>query len=546
MSQYLMNIDSTYRDQKQYPLSTEFGVIVNPTPGDHSAGNICAVQNVIYSRFRWEGTQTTTVPGDTITGNFTDFMASVITLDPTNLSPITNFYVGCVMVLDTGASSIIVSYDPDRNTVLLEDPIPIAYYNPSGTGYRIINPSNNYGNDILLLGNNLFVNFSSNNNNALLFLKSGPTNALFVQNVTAGWVRPIDRVIDGGYRVVLFDAPMPSYTNGDLFQVRSRGDVNAFVTTTASTTASIQDLSVSERGGGYAVGDIVDVESITATAVAQYRVLRIDSSGGILDVTLVTPGAGYNQGMYRLVSGINNSAVALVEAVNDAVEVDGAPPSGANYLFYVPTIEPIGRGMLVSTGSVASFIFFDNPSSLVIAPGEPVELLAYNHVPTGLTMPVVSYKQPVCYDVSLIHLILPNQPVYGFNVLPTFFPYLLVELYNTSTTGSNAGVLYSNNPHTEKVTFYCPIGNPKNPVIVSYLVIVSSTQVQVIKWAPTDNFFFRVLLPNGETLRFNFDDDINESAVIARKDREGEFCFWARTTDRRVSATFSFRLKKVV
>ena len=40
MSQYIMNIDSTYRDRKQYQFSTEFGVIVNPTPGYYSAGNI--------------------------------------------------------------------------------------------------------------------------------------------------------------------------------------------------------------------------------------------------------------------------------------------------------------------------------------------------------------------------------------------------------------------------------------------------------------------------------------------------------------------------
>jgi len=40
MSQYILNVDSTYRDQKQYPYSTEFGVVVNPTPFlGHEAGD---------------------------------------------------------------------------------------------------------------------------------------------------------------------------------------------------------------------------------------------------------------------------------------------------------------------------------------------------------------------------------------------------------------------------------------------------------------------------------------------------------------------------
>ena len=48
MTQYLLNIDSTYRDRKLYPLSTEYGVIVNPTPAATSATNIYSVNNIIF------------------------------------------------------------------------------------------------------------------------------------------------------------------------------------------------------------------------------------------------------------------------------------------------------------------------------------------------------------------------------------------------------------------------------------------------------------------------------------------------------------------
>lgn len=546
MSQYIMNIDSTYRDQKQYPLSTEFGVIVNSKPGQFSSGNIFIVENVIYSRFTWNGTTTTTVPNDTIEGDFVDFTSRVVTLDPAHASGALNYYAGCVFYLDSGVSSVIIFYDPDLNTVTLSNPIPLTYYDPSNTKYKIVNPSYNYLNDLLLLGNNRFVNLSNDNVNSLYFLKSGPTNTLFVQNATAGWVLPIDKVLPGAVRMVSFATNMPSYINGDLFQVRASSRIMNYTSTAAATPASIRTLFVSVRGSGYSVGEVVTIQYSGATTPATYLITRVDSDGEILDLVVQDPGAGYIIGLFSIRNpGGNITARGVVEAVSWSVPLTPLPPEGS-FLIYVPTIEPFLRSMFIVEEITGTRVFFSNPLETPIPDDTLVELLPYKTLSTGLNMPLVAHNQAVCYDVSLIHLILPNQPVRGFNVLPTFFPYLMIELYNTSMSGSNAGIIYSNNPNTERVTFYCPIGNPKNPVIVSYLVIVSSTQVQTIKWAPTDNFFFRVILPNGETLRFNFDEDVNESTILSKNvltDNQN-FNFIGQTTDRRVSATFSFRLKR--
>jgi len=547
MSQYIMNIDSTYRDQKQYPLSTEFGVIVNSTPNEYASGNIYTVENIIYSRFTWNGTATTTVPDDTIEGNFTDFTDRVITLDPANASTVLNFYTGCLFILDSGVSSVIRFYDPQKNTIVLENPIPLAFYNPANTGYSIVNPSYNYLNDIVLLGTNVFVNLSANNTASLFFLRSGPTNVLFVQDATAGWILPIDKILPGSFRTATFATDMPSYTNGDIFQVRASPRILLYTTVNDATPSSICSLYVSERGSGYSVGDVVEVVSGTAILLATYRVLAVDQVGGIRDLDILDPGAGYGVGSYVLSDGINTTARVVVDKVSWCVQVDQRPPEGM-YLMYVLTISPFGTAFFCVTAIIGVFIFFTNNSETPIPTNTSIELMRYKGYTTGLRAPVVSYKQPVCYDVSLIHLIIPNQPIYGFDVLPTFFPYIMVELYNTSLPGSNAGILYSNNPNTERVTFYCPIGNPRNPLIVSYLIIVSSTQVQTIKWTPTDNFFFRVLLPNGETLRYTFDQDINESILLHStcQDEKILFYFQEGMTDRRVAATFSFRLKKSI
>jgi hypothetical protein len=546
MSQYILNVDSTYRDQKQYPYSTEFGVIVNPTPGNSAAGNNYSVTNIIYSRFQWPGTTTTTVPNDTVVGNFKDFTTSTIELDPANASPNYNFYFGCQFVLDAnGVGSVILIYNPATNSITLLNPISKAYYDPSNTGYKIINPSNHPRNEILLLGSNLYVNTSNEKQNPILLLKSGPDNSLFVQNVTKGWVLPIHSVL-GNYRIATFAVDMPSYDNGDLFQVRKTSNILQYTTLSNSVCASIETYQIPRSGTGYGIGNVVTVISPSATTPATYTVTAVDCAGCILSLSLIDPGSGYSVGIYTLSSGANSTARLYVESVQSSITVQPSPIIPDTYILYVPSIEPIANAFFTVTSTDNATIFFSASTTIPITANQPVELMVYRTRSTGLTMPLVSYKQPVCYDVSLINLILPNQPVYGYNVLPTFFPYFLIELYNTSIPGSNMGVLYSNNPNTDKVTFFCPVGNPRNPLIVSYLIVLSSTQVQTIKWTPTDDFYFRVLLPNGETLRYNFDLDANESDIITGNISAiatNNFHFWGELSDRRISATFSFRLK---
>lgn len=434
--------------------------------------------------------------------------------------------------------------------ITLEDPIPDAYYNPADTSYSIINPSYNYGNNLLLLGSNLFVNLAQDNVIPLLVLKSGPTNSLFIENVTAGWILPIYKVLNN-FRVVTFQENMPSYQNGDLFQIRSNSELFIFKSVSTNVVNSIQKLRIINGGSGYAVNDIVEVVSSSLpapTTSAYYRVMSVDPLGTIKNLQLVHPGESYSLGLWQLRIGFNDTAVIQITSLQQSIELDNLPPQESEeFILYVPYIDPIGNALFTITSIQGYFVFFENTTSAVIHVNDPIELMLYRQRSTGLTMPLVSYKQPLCYEVSLIHLILPNQPVYGFNVLPTFFPYLMVELYNTSSVGSNIGVLYTNNPNTEKVSFYCPVGNPRNPLIVSYLIVLSSTQIQTLNWTPTDNFFFRVILPNGDTLKYEFDLDINEADIINGKIpaiTTANFHFWGQLVDRRVSATFSFRLKK--
>ena len=59
--------------------------------------------------------------------------------------------------------------------------------------------------------------------------------------------------------------------------------------------------------------------------------------------------------------------------------------------------------------------------------------------------------------------------------------------------------MYTNHPSTQRVTFFCPMANPRNQLVSTY-VVVRSTQENLIKWTSIGNIHIEVLLPDGSPL----------------------------------------------
>lgn len=147
----------------------------------------------------------------------------------------------------------------------------------------------------------------------------------------------------------------------------------------------------------------------------------------------------------------------------------------------------------------------------LIAVGTVTEWVPLFKRPAGIVMPLAGNNQPLCYSVRLMFLSMPNQPIQGYNVLPSFFPYFILEVYNSSGLATPYQPIYSNNPNTTRATFMCQIANPRNQVTSTFLV-VHSFQANILKWVPNDHIRFRIALPNGETLLF-VNDDLNLSVL---------------------------------
>lgn len=120
-----------------------------------------------------------------------------------------------------------------------------------------------------------------------------------------------------------------------------------------------------------------------------------------------------------------------------------------------------------------------------------------NSVPFTYTGSLVSQQEMVCYELELINLVLPNITLKtGGRV--AFYPYVYVEFQNVSGASSgNTNIIYSNNPNAVRRLFRCAIDDIPNPLISPFIKINGDGMVQTVKFKPNDNFKFGVYLPDG-------------------------------------------------
>ena len=171
-------------------------------------------------------------------------------------------------------------------------------------------------------------------------------------------------------------------------------------------------------------------------------------------------------------------------------------------------------------GNVVSTIYDISPPYIII-PDTYIELIPVKQRRIGLDMPLIADNQPACYTINLVSLSIPNQPIVGFSTLPSFFPYILVEMQNTSGLSNSIQPITSNNPHTTTTTFVCLIGNPLNQEISNFLVVYAFQSV-TMKFLPGDHIRVRIALPNGDTMLYVYDE---ENVIFSKNPQLADLAF---------------------
>jgi hypothetical protein len=126
-----------------------------------------------------------------------------------------------------------------------------------------------------------------------------------------------------------------------------------------------------------------------------------------------------------------------------------------------------------------------------------VSLNSENFSPLNYTGTMVGQNDTVCYEVSLIELILPNVDLKTGSKI-VFYPYVYVELASVSAPNTySKNIIYSNNPNSGRALFTAAITDVVNPEITSFIK-PNCLITQIVKFKPNDNFRFSVYLPNGK------------------------------------------------
>lgn len=460
-----IEIDSTYRDRTQWPLPSNFEVLISQSGRKNTD---IAVDPVCLSM------PVATWTGQRIDNNTPSFQLSG-TIDSV-AAP--NYIAGLngvtTLVIRTGANELQQAENYYQGLILEDTTQTIS---SRITGYRYI------GND-----------------RAIVSLES-PLSG-FADGDTVVISDPTD--ITDTSNPLFFVPSGRSGTNAYTGYILYNETVNQFRTVTGyDTTTHILTVDASNPITGWSVTDNYSLRDNSPT----FTGLSI-GAGSTTNSIIITGGSTVN-GEY------NNMFIRLRGAVygNSIVAPEGETSRITSY-----------NGTTQTATISPSLSTAPTPGSDI----EILRINHDNMVPFVYTGSQVSQQQMVCYEIQLLNLILPNKTLAtGRGSRIAFYPYVYVELSNVSSAGAGlVNTIYSNNPNSTRMIFRAAVDDVNNPTVSSFINLKGNGMVQTLKFKPNDNLRFSVHLPNGDLYQVldpeNFsplqpNEEIQISALFAIK-----------------------------
>lgn len=504
----ILVVDSSYRDTKVYPLNTSFEIPVN------SPQQVTEYVDTPLIFFSWSQTQSS------VTGTITGGSTTNIILSSEFYVGIYNYYIGNVIQFIDSSSDVIeasrvISYIPNTNTVILENAVTTDTIS-SATLVKI-----NYFDSLSLPFHIQITGYVDG--------VISEYNHLYLYNRTKNLMFEISELDRYGF-VSLSESMTDTYDLNDFFEIRN----NSFHYKLSSSSYYISIFEYELLYELYNTVTYIPGEEVyilpdpsntvlgTPDRPQIYRVLSIDP----LQLTLVDYGGNYKLGNYYIVPERKLSdsyytdcyQLSVVHVVATLDAMDLGIPSPSNHVLYIGNFR---------FGSLLYFVYsqfknwivvdnFDRYISILLylsSLSTLLDIFFLTKVTENISSNVANSSfpnNPICLEISLESLILPNKYVKGYKQLLSFFPYVIVKLYNSSTANKSKNYsIISNNPTSSMSQFFCPIGNLLNPNIIRF-VEISSNMTQSLQLNPNDNIFFQVCLPDGSILEY----DENALAVL--------------------------------
>lgn len=319
---------------------------------------------------------------------------------------------------------------------------------------------------------------------------------------------------------VTVDSAFPTLTNGDTFAIydptdltfNASGNPQFFLPNSPLGDNSYYHYYLyNENRGEYRL--ITDFDAATG-------ILMVDTSTSPVDLVyggpVTTWAAGDNYSIRREIPSVFTLAASTI---NTVTLVGGSTVSGTYVGNFVRVISDAAGTNKYDYGNLTApftevrrIVAYDGATQIAtvspaftVAPNVAtmrVEMLTFSYDnlnPMVYSGSMVSQNEPVCYEIEMIDLVLPNAELAtatGSNI--AFYPFIYVELRNVSSPGSGlVNTIYSNNPHATKMTFRSAINDISNPITSAFIKLSSDNMRQTIKFKPNDSLRVSVRLPDG-------------------------------------------------
>lgn len=501
-----IEIDSTYRNRKEWPSPAEFEVLIAQS-GRKDRFN--AQDPVSYAarlnNFYWDSN--TFIKGSTIPGT-----GQTISLTPSTIGPLLpgagdnkiifqvtaavnelqeqeNYYAGAVLTdgVDSARISSYVYLGSNRAQITVQGSIKITV----PLNLQINDPS-----DI------------SDNANAFIFVPDGRiglnsyTNHILYNETTDTYAT----IISYDPTTRLFKVSDITGKNWNLaqhqrFSIRKQipivGTFNNLPGEQSNLVFSLPPTFTNEPDAYRNSYLFIDNQT---RLIIRYETLTGKTVNGTLYSVDFPEGAsninGYYNGAYiQITSGISNGDVRKI--IN--YTVSGTEP---NLVRTATVATPFTN--IVAQGDSFTFRSIFVESEFTVSAFSKFEILLFSHDNHNPFVYTGSLQQEiVCYQIELLNVILPNKILNcGLGSRIAYYPYVYIELTNIS--GSSSGMknaIYSNNPNATRMVFRAPIYDVQNPNNSAFVNLDGDGMVQTLKFKPNDNLFFSVHLSNGELYR---------------------------------------------
>jgi hypothetical protein len=240
-----------------------------------------------------------------------------------------------------------------------------------------------------------------------------------------------------------------------------------------------------------------------------YKILSYDPiTFTVVLPTPITPTNNYN---IRKEAPLIRDVLGVTAGVTTTEVVLGGLASNVDniytncYLRIFSGIASQSYGIIIGYTGATKTAILKTPLSNIPITGDGYEILPYtkdNFSP--LLYNGTNTNQVVCYEIELLHLVLPNVFILnGSAGKLDDYPYFYVKLYNTSSKPSSTKMI-TNNPNSREAIFSAPMD--LNLTTQSFFTLKTKNPIQQMTFKPDDNLHFSVCLPNGEPIQLRDND----------------------------------------